>query len=120
VTPDPDNNLDTSTTTITVHRSMERLPKRPLQVAGNIHLIQTSMGPIEFMYSVCDTGVPVYCDTTTVYITVTPLTADLAILKTSAASTYTAGDTVTWTITVTNAGPDTATAALVNDDINNS
>jgi uncharacterized repeat protein (TIGR01451 family) len=117
---DPDNNLDTSTTTITVQPQHGTLAQTSTPGCWKYTPDPNFDGADQFMYSVCDTGVPVYCDTTTVYITVTPLTADLAILKTSAASTYTAGDTVTWTITVTNAGPDTATAALVNDDINNS
>jgi uncharacterized repeat protein (TIGR01451 family) len=46
------------------------------------------------------------------------LVADLAIVKTSASATYTAGNTVTWTITVTNAGPSDAVNAVVNDNLN--
>jgi uncharacterized repeat protein (TIGR01451 family) len=45
--------------------------------------------------------------------------ADLAIDKASVGSTYTPGTSVTWTITVTNAGPSDVVNALVNDDINN-
>jgi uncharacterized repeat protein (TIGR01451 family) len=117
---DPDSNLDTSTTMITVQPLHGTVVKTSTPGCWKYTPDPNYDGPDQFMYSVCDTGSPVYCDTTTVYITVTPLEADLVILKTSAASTYTAGDTVTWTITVTNDGPNTATAALVNDDINNS
>jgi uncharacterized repeat protein (TIGR01451 family) len=48
------------------------------------------------------------------------LVSDLVIVKTSTSSTYTAGNTVTWTITVTNDGPSNVVGAKVNDDINNS
>jgi uncharacterized repeat protein (TIGR01451 family) len=43
--------------------------------------------------------------------------SDLAITKTDNALTYTAGDTVTWTIVVSNAGPDAAIGATVTDTI---
>ena len=46
--------------------------------------------------------------------------SDLVIAKTSTSLTYTAGDTVTWMITVTNDGPSNVVGAKVSDDINNS
>lgn len=50
--------------------------------------------------------------------TSTPVvTTDLSITKTDGVSTYTPGQSVTYTITVTNAGPSTATAARVQDTL---
>ena len=117
---DPDNNLDTSTTTITVQPLHGTVVKTSTPGCWKYTPNTNYDGTDRFVYNVCDTGLPVYCDTAIVYITITPLVADLAIDKTSTASTYTAGNTVTWTITVTNNGPNDAVAALVNDDINNS
>ncbi|MFN7832931.1 MAG: Ig-like domain-containing protein, partial [Bacteroidota bacterium] len=116
---DPDNNLDTSTTTITVQPLHGTVVKSSTPGCWKYTPNPNYDGTDRFVYNVCDTGLPVYCDTAIVYITITPLVADLAIVKTSTATTYTAGNAVTWTITVTNNGPHTATAALVNDDINN-
>ena len=41
--------------------------------------------------------------------------ADLAITKTDGVTTYTPGNTVTYTVVVSNAGPSTATGATVAD-----
>jgi uncharacterized repeat protein (TIGR01451 family)/fimbrial isopeptide formation D2 family protein len=50
--------------------------------------------------------------------TSTPVvTTDLSITKTDGATTYVPGTSVTYTITVTNAGPSTATAARVQDTL---
>ena len=43
--------------------------------------------------------------------------ADLSILKTDNSDTYTPGGTVTYTITVGNAGPSNVTGATVTDDL---
>ena len=45
------------------------------------------------------------------------ITTDLSITKTDGTTTYTPGQSVTYTITVTNAGPSTATAARVQDTL---
>ena len=47
--------------------------------------------------------------------TVTPQQADLALTKTVSAATRTVGDQVTFTVTVTNAGPASATSVRVSD-----
>jgi uncharacterized repeat protein (TIGR01451 family) len=44
-------------------------------------------------------------------------TADLSITKTTAATQATTGSTITYTITVTNNGPDTATSVVVSDNL---
>ena len=44
-------------------------------------------------------------------------TADLAVTKTTASSTLTTGNSVTYTITVTNNGPSAATNVIVTDDL---
>lgn len=49
--------------------------------------------------------------------TVNPLTADLAVTKTDAPDPVNAGQNVTYTITVTNAGPDPATSVSLMDAV---
>ena len=46
-----------------------------------------------------------------------PATVDLKVTKTSTPDPYMAGQVLTWTITVTNGGPDTATGATVSDPL---
>jgi uncharacterized repeat protein (TIGR01451 family) len=48
-------------------------------------------------------------------VTVTPQQADLALAKTFSDATPNVGDTITFTVTLTNAGPDAATNAQVTD-----
>jgi len=50
-------------------------------------------------------------------VPVLPASADLSLTKTSGASTTTPGSTVTYTITVANAGPSTATSVVVTDTL---
>ena len=50
-------------------------------------------------------------------VTVTPQQADLAIAKTVSNATPQVGDTVTYTVAVTNHGPDAATGVGVQDDL---
>jgi uncharacterized repeat protein (TIGR01451 family) len=51
----------------------------------------------------------------TATVTVTPQQADLALAKIVSNATPTVGDTITFTITLTNAGPDTAPGVAVTD-----
>jgi len=46
-----------------------------------------------------------------------PTTVDLSVVKTSTPDPYVAGKVLTWTITVSNGGPDTATGATVTDPL---
>jgi uncharacterized repeat protein (TIGR01451 family) len=50
-------------------------------------------------------------------VSVTPLSADLSIVKTTAATSAVTGDDITYTITVSNAGPDAATSVVVSDTL---
>lgn len=68
--------------------------------------------------SVAPTGTPaagMYIDNVVIQDAGVPATANLAITKTNGVSGVTAGGTTTYTIVVTNAGPDAVTNALVND-----
>ncbi len=55
-------------------------------------------------------------DTTTVVVDVEP-SADLSLIKTSDPTSAAPGDEVVWTLTVTNDGPSTATAATITDTL---
>src|SRR5262249_27516810 len=50
-------------------------------------------------------------------VTLTPQRADLAITKTVSDATPNVGDTITFTVTVTNLGPDRATGVAVQDSL---
>jgi uncharacterized repeat protein (TIGR01451 family) len=65
-------------------------------------------GADSFTYQVCDTSHPVpVCDTGTVHVTVTPV-ADLQVTKVVDDADVTVGDTVRFTLTLTNDGPSAA------------
>uniref|UniRef100_UPI0030EEC6CF Ig-like domain-containing protein n=1 Tax=uncultured Flavobacterium sp. TaxID=165435 RepID=UPI0030EEC6CF len=73
-------------------------------------------GPDSFEYTVCNNNTPTAnCDTALVTINVTANSADIVTVKTDNSATYTPGTNVTYTITVTNNGPDDATNVVVSD-----
>ncbi|WP_415776851.1 Ig-like domain-containing protein, partial [Flavobacterium gelidilacus] len=75
-------------------------------------------GPDSFEYTVCNNNTPTAnCDTALVTINVTASSADIVTVKTDNSATYTPGTNVTYTITVTNNGPDDATNVVVNDPL---
>ncbi len=61
-----------------------------------------------------DVGCSPNCAST---VTLPPVTTDLSVTKVASSSQYTAGNPLTYTITVNNAGPDTATNATVVDTL---
>ncbi|MFN7326669.1 MAG: Ig-like domain-containing protein, partial [Chitinophagales bacterium] len=116
---DPDNNLDLASVMVLMNPSHGTVSVNSTTGCITYTPANGYEGPDQFTYKICDTGIPVYCDTATVYITITPLLADLAISKSSTPATYVPGESVTWTLTVTNNGPENVIGALVNDDIDN-
>lgn len=75
-----------------------------------------SAGTYTVTYRLCDSAVTTACDTATVAITVGAAQANLGITKTSPAYAQPSQD-VTYTLTVTNAGPDAATSVTVTDPL---
>ncbi|WP_295821355.1 hypothetical protein [uncultured Deinococcus sp.] len=78
--------------------------------AGNVP------GTYTVTYQLCSTTDTTACDTATVPVTITALSADLGITKTGPASVV-AGQTVTYTLTITNAGPASANGAAFSDSV---
>ncbi len=91
----------------------------------------TAAGTYTFTYRICETAFPSNCDTATVTVTVTgsgggspppppppppPAKANLSIVK-SGPATAKAGETVSFTLIVRNAGPDTAKNVVVTDTL---
>ena len=84
----------------------------------------TPVGQYSFDYQICEIGFPANCDTATVTVTVTG-EIDLALTKTNtpgingnvdqADDTVTSGDTTSYTIVVTNNGPNAVVGATVTD-----
>ncbi|WP_418639027.1 DUF7507 domain-containing protein [Winogradskyella sp.] len=76
-------------------------------------------GTDSFIYTICDNGNPMACDQATVYITIDGV-AGLSIVK-SASSNSTdcaaAGDTITYTFTVTNSGDILINTVTIIDDL---
>ncbi|WP_460218111.1 DUF7507 domain-containing protein [Psychroserpens sp. MEBiC05023] len=71
-------------------------------------------------YTICLDVAPTICDTAEATIVVGPATADVSITKTLIdSSPYETGDTVTYTLVVSNAGPDTANNVVVTDTPSN-
>ena len=71
-------------------------------------------GSYSVTYQICETADPDNCDTATVTIVVGAV-VDLSVTKDNGVTTVTSGDTITYTITVSNAGPDAATGAVLTD-----
>ncbi|WP_390588506.1 hypothetical protein [Erythrobacter sp. MTPC3] len=84
----------------------------------------TSGGTYSFDYEICEIGFPTNCQIATVTVDVTRQT-DLSITKTNtpgvngevdqASDTVVSGSTTTYTLVVTNNGPDTSVGAIVTD-----
>jgi len=94
---------------------------------GDVDVLpNTSAGTYDFDYQICEIINPSNCQIATITVNVMA-TVDLAITKTNtpgvngevdqASDTLTTGDTTTYTITVTNNGPDSVTDAIVTDTI---
>ena len=71
-------------------------------------------GSYTVTYQICEAADPDNCDTASVQITVGAV-VDLSIAKTNNVTEVRSGDSVTYVLTVSNAGPDAATGALVTD-----
>ena len=71
-------------------------------------------GSYSVTYQICEAADTDNCDTATVTIVVGAV-VDLSVTKDNGVTTVTSGDTVTYTITVSNAGPDAATGAVLTD-----
>ena len=71
-------------------------------------------GSYTVTYQICEAADTDNCDTATVTIVVGAV-VDLSVTKDNGVTTVTSGDTITYTITVSNAGPDAATGAVLTD-----
>jgi uncharacterized repeat protein (TIGR01451 family) len=86
----------------------------------------TPAGTYTFTYQICETANPTNCRTASVSVTVAP-SVDLRLTKTNtpgvngevdqASDTLLSGATTTYTLVVTNNGPDAAIGALVRDTV---
>ena len=74
----------------------------------------TPAGTYTITYQVCEELNPTNCATNTATVTISP-SFDLQIAKTNNTTTVFSGATTTYTLTVTNNGPDSATGAVVSD-----
>jgi len=77
----------------------------------------TPGGTYTIDYHICENLNPLNCDPARITVVVDAY-SDLTITKTSNPDAYISGQPVTWTITVTNAGPNDVVDASVNDDLN--
>lgn len=75
----------------------------------------TAPGSYTVTYQICETADPDNCDTATAQINVGPV-VDLSIAKSNGVDEVTSGQSITYTLVVSNAGPDTATGAVVSDN----
>jgi uncharacterized repeat protein (TIGR01451 family) len=83
--------------------------------SGNVSVAAgTPAGTYVIGYRICEIANPTNCANSTATITVAP-SADLRIVKSNGVTTVLSGSTVTYTVTVTNIGPDTITGAIVTD-----
>ena len=74
----------------------------------------TPAGTYTITYQICEQLNPTNCASNTATVTVNP-SVDLQIVKSNGTSTVYSGSVVTYTLTVTNNGPDSATGAVVTD-----
>ena len=74
----------------------------------------TPAGTYTITYQICENLNPTNCATNTATITVAP-SVDLSIAKTNGTTSVFSGSTTTYTLTVTNNGPDSSTGAVVTD-----
>ena len=76
----------------------------------------TPAGTYTIGYRICEIANPSNCANSTANVTVNP-SVDLRVVKSDGVSSVTSGSIVTYTVVVTNTGPDTVTGALVSDVI---
>ncbi len=82
---------------------------------GRVDLLAgTPAGTYTIGYQICEQLNPVNCAANIVTVTVAPST-DLAITKTNGRTDVFSGETINYTLTITNNGPDASTGALVRD-----
>jgi uncharacterized repeat protein (TIGR01451 family) len=82
---------------------------------GNVDVAAgTPAGTYRFDYTVCEAQSPGNCQTATIAVTVAP-SVDLVSTKSNGTTSVFSGSTTTYTLTVTNNGPDAATGAVVSD-----
>ena len=72
-------------------------------------------GTVTIDYEVCDDNS--LCDEATITVVITPVIADLEVIKIADLSALKPGETLTYTITVNNNGPDDASNVVLNDVI---
>lgn len=72
-------------------------------------------GTYAFDYQICRVGAPTDCKIATATVTIDPADVDFAVTKTNGTTTVTSGLTTTYTVTVTNNGPDAVGGATVSD-----
>lgn len=75
----------------------------------------TPVGNYTLIYQICMVSDPTKCDLATIYVPVVEKKADLAVEKTADKDPVLAGDNLTYSIVVTNNGPNTAKSAVLTD-----
>lgn len=76
--------------------------------------VGTPAGTYEIEYQICEPLNPTNCVTETATVVIAP-SVDLSITKTNGVDTVTSGQSITYTLVVSNAGPDAAVGALLRD-----
>lgn len=101
-------------------------PAAPVTAGASVPTLNTTTGLIDvpagtpagtysIEYTICEKINTANCATNIATVTVSP-SVDLAITKTDGKTNVAPGETITYSITVTNFGPDTATGALLKDE----
>jgi uncharacterized repeat protein (TIGR01451 family)/gliding motility-associated-like protein len=117
---DPDGNLDPTSVSIISGPSNGTVSINPVTGATTYTPNPSFTGTDSFVYSVCDTGVPIYCDSAVVTITIPAGEVDLSVNKTASPLIMDVLTPVTFTITAANLGPDPASGVTVTDILSNS